>query len=98
VVFRGDLKHVGDVRLLEGRVVEIQGDIKEYDGRPEIILRDARQLRGEAARIPPLPKDFDVERKGRYSAGKFGHPKSSHTPAKRQDKRGIDDPFEGGDD
>jgi hypothetical protein len=82
VVFRGDLRHVGDVRQLEGRVVEIHGDIKEYDGHAEIILREARQLRGEAARIPPLPKGFDVERKGRFSAGKMKYPKSSHKTRK----------------
>src|SRR5690348_726264 len=57
VVFRGDLKHVGDIRQLQGRTVEIEGEIRMYDGRPEIILRETRQLRGEAARIPPLPKN-----------------------------------------
>ncbi|HET7205917.1 MAG TPA: hypothetical protein VFI95_04980 [Terriglobales bacterium] len=83
VVFRGDLRHVGDVRQLEGRVIEIQGDIKEYDGRPEIILRDVRQLRGEAAKIPPLPKDYDVEKKGRFSAGRMKYPKSGHKEKRR---------------
>ncbi len=77
VVFRGDLRHVGDVRELEGRTIEIQGEIKEYDRRAEIVLRDARQLRGEAAKIPPLSKGFDVENKGRFSAGRMRHPKSS---------------------
>ncbi len=77
VVFRGDLRHVGDVRQLEGRTVEIHGEIKEYDRRAEIVLRDASQLRGEARKIPPLPKGFDVENKGRFSAGKMKHPKSS---------------------
>lgn len=85
VVFRGDLRSVGDVRQLEGRVIEIQGDVQMYDGRPEIILRRPRQLKGDAARIPPLPKEFDVEKKGRYSAGKFGYPKASHRKSpKRQ--------------
>jgi hypothetical protein len=77
VVFRGDLRHVGDVHHLEGRLIEVSGEIKEYDGHAEIILRDAAQLRGDAARIPPLPKNFDVESKGRFSAGKMKHPKSS---------------------
>ena len=87
VVFAADLRHVGDIRQLEGRILEVQGEIKQYDGHPEIILKDSRQLRGEAARIPPLPKKFDVENKGRYSAGKMSHPKTSHRKApKRQTK------------
>lgn len=82
VVFRGDLRHVGDVRQLEGQTVEISGAIKEYDRHAEIILRNASQLKGEAAKIPPLPKDFDVEKKGRFSAGKFSHPKSTQKQRK----------------
>lgn len=85
VVFRGDLKSVGDVRQLEGRVIEIHGAIQMYDGHSEIILRRLRQLKGDAAKIPPLPKEFDVEKKGRYSAGRFSYPKASHRkPPKRQ--------------
>lgn len=76
VVFRGDLKNVGDVRQLEGRVIEIQGGIQMYDGHSEIILRRPGQLHGDAGKIPPLPKEFDVEKKGRYSAGKFSYPKA----------------------
>jgi len=77
VVFAKDLRHIGDVRQLAGKTIEINGDIKAYDGRPEIILRQIRQLKGGGAVVPPLPKDFDVEKKGRYSSGKFSHPKSS---------------------
>ena len=86
VVFAGDLRHIGDVRQLAGKTIEIHGDIKAYDGRPEIILRQIRQLKGGGGVVPPLPKDFDVEKKGRYSAGKFSHPKSSTRTkhAKRQ--------------
>jgi len=82
VVFAPDLKNVGDIRQLQGREVEIHGDIKQYDGRAEIILSRARQLGGESARIPPLPKDYDVEKKGRYSPGKFSYPS-----AKKSKKR-----------
>ncbi len=81
VVFRGDLKHVGDVRQLQGKVIEIHGTITNYDGRPEIILKQVSQLKGEAAHIPPLPKTYDVEKKGRYSAGRFKHPKAARQPA-----------------
>lgn len=82
VVFRNDLAHVGDVRQLEGRTIEIHGDIQEYDRRAEIILREVRQLRGDAARIPPLPKGFDVENKGRFSAGSAKRPQTAKTSRK----------------
>lgn len=79
VVFAGDLRHVGDIRDLAGREIQIRGDIKEYDGHAEIILERVGQLQGDAARIPPVPKDYDVERRGHYSAGKFSKPKQSKT-------------------
>jgi len=71
VVFRDDLRDVGDVKQLEGKDIEIHGRIKEYRGHAEIVLRDVRQLRGESTRIPPLPKTYDVSRHGNYSAGSF---------------------------
>jgi hypothetical protein len=77
VVFPGDLKNVGDIRQLEGRLIEVHGQVKEYDGRAEIILEEYRRLSGSTARIPPLPKNYDVEKKGRYSAGTFSHPKAA---------------------
>ena len=77
VVFPSDLKKIGDLRPLQGRKIEIEGMVKEYDGRAEIILKRLSQLRGDAARIPPLPKDYDVERRGKYSAGKFSRAKPS---------------------
>lgn len=86
VVFRSDLKQVGDVRSLKGRTIEIKGTIRDYDGRAEIILRRPQQLGKDAALLPPLPKDYDVERRGRYSAGKFRYPKSSKKETKKQDK------------
>jgi hypothetical protein len=84
VIFPGDLKSVGDVRQLQGRMVEIHGQVKEYDGRAEIVLEEYRQLSGAGARIPPLPKNYDVEKKGRYSAGTFSHPKAKRKTTKRQ--------------
>lgn len=71
VVFADDLKDVGDVRRLEGRSIVIRGALKKYDGRPEIILRRISQIEGGAAMIPPLPKNYDVERRGRFSAGRL---------------------------
>jgi len=75
------LRQVGDIRLLEGKEAEIHGNIKGYDGRAEIILKDISQLGGESARIPKLPKNYDVENHGRYSAGMLvrpSQPKTSH--------------------
>jgi len=69
VIFPSGLKDVGDVRRLAGRVIEIHGDVKLYDGRAEIILNRIGQITGGAAMIPPLPKNYDVENRGHYSAG-----------------------------
>jgi hypothetical protein len=83
VVFASDLKDVGDVRQLEGRTIEVHGAVKLYDGRPEIILKRISQLSGGAAMIPPLPKNYDVENRGHYSAGHL-HP--SKKPKKQKAK------------
>jgi hypothetical protein len=61
------------VRQLEGREVEIRGELKAYDGRAEIILENAAQLGGQAARISPLPKSFDVEQLGTSAQEHSGH-------------------------
>jgi len=84
VIFPGHLKDIGDVRELQNRMIEVHGPLKEYDGRAEIVVDQLRQLGGEAANIPRLPKNYDVEQKGHYSAGTFSHPKSSRTPAKKR--------------
>ncbi len=79
VVFSRDLKDVGDVRRLAGRMIEIKGPVKLYDGRAEIILNHISQITGGAAMIPPLPKNYDVENRGHYSAG---HLRPTKKPAK----------------
>jgi hypothetical protein len=95
VVFPGDLRRVGDVRQLTGRAIEIKGTVEEYDGRAEIILRHPQQLLGDSASLliplskdaalaPTLPADYDVERRGHYSAGKLKHPKKAKTSAKKK--------------
>ena len=83
VVFASGLKDVGDVRRLEGRTIEIHGAVKLYDGRAEIILNRISQITGGAAMIPPLPKNYDVENRGHYSAGRL-HP--TKKPAKTKAK------------
>ena len=85
VVFAYDLKNVGDVRELAGKVVEIRGEVKEYEERAEIILESRKQLGGEAAALPPMPKNFDVEQRGNFSPGQFRAP---HNRSPRK-KKGI---------
>ena len=84
VVFPHDLRNVGDVNQLQDRVIEIHGPVKDYDGRAEIVLQRLRQLGGEGARIPPLPKNYDVENKGHYSAGRFSLPKPAYKTSKKR--------------
>jgi hypothetical protein len=79
VVFSRDLKDVGDVRRLTGRMIEIKGPVKLYDGRAEIVLNRISQITGGATMIPPLPKNYDVENRGHYSAG---HLRPTKKPAK----------------
>jgi hypothetical protein len=79
VVFPSNLKDVGDVRRLEGRNIEIHGAVKLYEGRAEIILTRISQINGGAAMIPALPKNYDVEKQGHYSAG---HLRPTKKPAK----------------
>jgi len=104
VVFKGDLRRVGDVRQLTGRAVEIRGTVEEYDGRAEIVLRHPQQLGDGASLLTPLPKgaalapslprDYDVKRRGHGSAGSPKRPKKVKATA--QKKQGapvsIEDP------
>jgi hypothetical protein len=83
VVFSHDLKDVGDVRRLTGRTIEIRGAVKLYDGHAEIILSRVNQLSGGATLIPPLPKNYDVEKQGHFSAGRL---RPSKKPKKTKPK------------
>jgi hypothetical protein len=83
VVFANDLKDVGDVRRLAGRTIQIRGALKIYDARPEIILSRISQIEVGAAMIPPLPKNYDVENRGHFSAG---HLRPTKKPAKTKPK------------
>ena len=71
VVFADHLRDVGDIRTLVGKTIQVHGQVREYDGHAEILVREARQLRGPGINLPPVPKDYDVEQRGRYSAGRF---------------------------
>ena len=45
VIFAADKAKFGDVGSLQGRRVEIQGDVVAYQGRAEIILHHPQQVR-----------------------------------------------------
>lgn len=79
VVFAPDLKDVGDVRRLAGHNIEINGPVKLYDGRAEIVLSRISQIDGGVALIPAIPKNYDVENRGHYSAG---HVRPTKKPAR----------------
>ena len=83
VVFQSGLKDVGDVRRQAWRTIEIHGAVKLYEGRPEIILNHISQITGGAAKIPPLPKNYDVENRGHYSPGRL---RLTRKPAKTKAK------------
>jgi len=96
IVFPADLKKMGDIRQLEGRQVEIKGTVQDYDGRAQIVLRRSQQL-GEGAflLVPPVPTDYDVERPGHNSAGKYKRPKTAKkTTTKQGQPVSIEDPEE----
>jgi hypothetical protein len=87
VVFPYDLKKIGDVRQLAGKVVEIRGEVKEYDDRAEIVLENSKQLSNGLMRLSPLPKplpkSFDVEERGHFSPGTSRRPRISHARKKK---------------
>ncbi len=85
VVFAEDLHHVGALETLVGRTIEINGKVRDYDGHAEIVLQDSAQLGGEFKRLPPVPKEFDVEQQGKFSAGTFHAPKN-HKPSRKKAK------------
>jgi len=45
VIFSSDKNKFGDLQSLAGRQIEIRGSVTVYEGRPEIIIRDADQIR-----------------------------------------------------
>lgn len=84
VVFPANLRDVGDIRTLSGKLIEVHGQIQEYDGRSEIIVRNARQIRGPGISLPAVPKQYDVEQRGHFSAGSSRPPKQATTAKKKR--------------
>jgi hypothetical protein len=95
IVLPDDLRKVGDIRQLEGRQIEIKGTIVDYDGRVRITLRHTQQL-GESAYVvvPPVPTEYDVERRGHYSAGRATRHKAKKKHTKQGPPISIEDPEE----
>ncbi len=89
-VFPVDLDYVGDVRQLSGKEIEITGKIQKWNGVAEIILRDSDQLNGGLAKLPPIPKAYDVESRGHVRPGEFKGNKTT----KRSEKRPKSGPSE----
>jgi len=83
VVFAEDQHHVGALETLVGSTIEIRGKVRDYDGHAEIVLKDSGQLGRELKRLPPVPKEFDVEQEGRFSAGTFHAPKNRKATRKK---------------
>ena len=44
VIFKSDLKKFKDIDEYEGKEIEVKGIIKEYRGKPEIILKNKSQI------------------------------------------------------
>jgi hypothetical protein len=95
VVFDRDLRDVGDVRELEGKVIEIHGNIVQYEGRSEIVLRDSAQLKGASPKLPPVPKTYDAERRGNFSAT-AKNTRTASTKKPKKPKRGPRDSVDPG--
>lgn len=45
LIFAADKSNFGDLTTLEGKRVELRGEITTYQGRPEIVVRTADQIR-----------------------------------------------------
>ena len=45
VIFASDASKFGDLGVLAGKQVEIQGVVQAYEGRAEIIIHDPQQIR-----------------------------------------------------
>jgi len=85
VVYPDDLRDVGDVRWMEGKEIQIHGAVKGWGHGAEMKLNDARQLKGETARLPLIPKQYDVESRGKFSAGRSQAPKHKYPKPRKGD-------------
>ena len=68
----------------QGRPIEIHGQVKEYDGRAEIILEEYRQLSGSAPEFLPCPKIMTWKKK----AATAPEPSATPRPARLRPGKG----------
>jgi DNA/RNA endonuclease YhcR with UshA esterase domain len=47
VIFASDMAAVGDVSDLDGKTVDINGSVRLYRGRPEIVISSRSQIRAQ---------------------------------------------------
>lgn len=45
VIFKRDTSKFHNVESLEGKVIEVTGKVKEYRGKPEIVVNKKKQIR-----------------------------------------------------
>ena len=84
VIFPRDLKNVGDVRQLQGRMIEIHGQVKEYDGRAEIVLEEYRQLADQAPESLRCPRTTTWRKKAATAQEPSAIPsRNGRRPAKK---------------
>ena len=86
VVFSHDLKSLGDIRQLAGKMIEIRGEVKEYDDRAEIILESNKQLGGEVVRLPPLSRISTWSNADTSARGNSGPPMAAVRARRRGDR------------
>lgn len=80
-IFSEDLDYVGDVHQLIGKEIEITGKIKDANGRTEMALKDADQLRGESAKLLATPKQYDAQHQSlRQFSGKDRNQRRHYKP------------------
>jgi DNA/RNA endonuclease YhcR with UshA esterase domain len=65
VVFSRDVDKVGNLRMFEGRELEVTGRVREYHGTAEIVIKSRKQFSGEAM-SPRLGRDDENPRSGNW--------------------------------
>lgn len=73
-----DSGSVGDLAYLHGKIIAVVGDVKNYRGHPEIIVRDKEQLQVAA---DDAPQEFDA---GQRRPGGRGIPGARSVPGVRE--------------
>ena len=65
VVFSRDVDKVGNLRMFEGRELEVNGRVRDYHGTAEIVVKSRKQFSGEAM-SPRLGQNDENPRSGNW--------------------------------